>query len=217
MLLEAFASSRARSSGSSACRGCRLEPLRELAARAPGGSASCRASSPTRDPGAASPRRRGRAALSRDRAVRRPLHGARLRQADGAQRRRRLRRGRPRTARPGSSRRAIPRRWPRRPGRAARATRPRASRLAAAARAAAAGAYSLGRDRGAARSTLYRDAASADNRRDDRDPRSSSGLASGCSSTRTSATRWCSRRSRACAAARPPAPLPTTATCRASR
>ena len=94
-----------------------------------------------RDPGDLPPRRPRRPALPRRRALRRPLHRPRLRQAAGAERGRRLPRGgadRRRAARPARG----PRRARRRPRRAGRRRGRAASELAAAARAAAAGPYS---------------------------------------------------------------------------
>ena len=109
------ARSRAPSSGSSATRGWTVEPLRELAAAAPGRVRFVtRFVDRRRDPGDLPPRRPRRPALPRRRAVRRPLHRPRLRQADGAQRRRRLPRGRRDRRRPAGRRPATPPRSPRR-------------------------------------------------------------------------------------------------------
>ena len=69
------AASRAPSSGSSAMPRMPIEPLRELAARRRGrGALRAPLRHRRRDPGVLPPRRRGRPALPRDRAVRRPLH-----------------------------------------------------------------------------------------------------------------------------------------------
>ena len=111
------------------------------AARGP--CASCPASSPTpRSPALLSPRRRRRAPVPRDRAVGRPLHGARLRQADRAERRRRLPRGRrARRRRPPGPRRAT-RRRSRRRSRELLARPGERERAGGRGRAAAAGPYS---------------------------------------------------------------------------
>ena len=168
VLLEAFAGSRAPSSGSSGCRGWPSTPLRRLAERCRG---TVRFVAPLRhrprDPGLLPPRRPRRAALPGDRAVRRPLHGARLRQADGAsavggfaevgERDEALRaRARP----------ATPRRLPRRSSELLADPAAR-ERLAAAARARRSGPVLVGRrsPRGRWRSTA---SSWTDNRRDGR-------------------------------------------------
>ena len=69
-------------------------------------------------------RRPGRAALSRDRPVGGAVHGARVRQAAAAERRRRISRGGRDRRRADRSRRGIPQRWARRCG-SCSATRPR--------------------------------------------------------------------------------------------
>ena len=72
-----------------------VEPLRELAERGAGhGPLRHPLRRGRRDPGDLPPRRPRRPALPRRRALRRPLHRPRLRQAAGAQRGRRLPRGR---------------------------------------------------------------------------------------------------------------------------
>ena len=97
-----------------------VEPLRAAAARARGpGPLPDALRRGRRDPADTAARRCPRTPLSRRRAVGRPLHRPRVRQADGAERGRRVPRGRRRTA-PASAR---PARGPRRARRRARAAR----------------------------------------------------------------------------------------------
>ena len=137
-----------------------------------------------RAPGLLSPRRPGGAAVPRRRAVRRPVRGARLRQADRDERRRRIRRGRGARVRarscppgdPEAARRAavseLLRRRPR-----------RASKLAACRAGRRRGAVLVGRRRRADHGAL-RGARAVDVR-----GRRLLGVGRRCSSTRTSATR----------------------------
>ena len=86
-----------------------VEPLRRLAERGAGpGPLPHPLRRGRRDPGDLPPRRRRRPALPRRRALRRPLHRPRLRQADGAERGRRLPRAGGGGRRPRSSRRRTP-------------------------------------------------------------------------------------------------------------
>ncbi len=123
-----------------------VAPLRALAAGAGAGPLPHPFRRGRRDPGDLPPRRYRRPALPRRRALRRPLHRPRLRQADGAERSRRLPRGRGEAAPPASCRRGTPTPSPRRCGGCSATTTP-AAPLAAAAAAARRRALLLGRGR----------------------------------------------------------------------